>query len=564
MAMTEASPATEPVPTPREEEPVPTPSLGGGAAGNDHKAVGTGFLVLALVFLLAGGVLALLLRAQLTTPDADLFNPRQYRQLFTYHGSILVFLFLLPAWIGLATAIVPLQIGASRLAFPRLQTLALWLAVVGGGLMVASPFVQGGRRVVSGWSLSAPLPEGRAFRGDGVEYLLLGLVIVLGAAILAAANLITTIVKLRTEGMTLGRVPLFSWSVLVSGSVLLLALPVLLGGFLMLFVDHHYGGRLFNGLTSARGGNPLAWPRLFWFGAYPMLWALVLPALGLVSEIVPVFARRRIADRRRAMAALTAVGILAFAGWGSEVRNLKDARPLFVLGALVVLAPVASLFLNWLATLRTAAKERRPEDVRGDVTTNPMLLVLGLLSVLAAGLGAGAVSALGATTRFHANYWAVGQQHLLYFAPATLGIVAAVHYWAPKLWGRHLSNPLGKLELLALVGGAHLSFIPALVLGLQDMLIHTDTYSARDDWQLANVAMTAGSVMLVGGVLLFALNFLVSVVLRRGRQAEDDPWGGHTLEWSTTSPPPPHNFDRLPEVRSETPGLDLRETTAVT
>ncbi len=562
MALTETSPDA-PASSPAPEQPkLAAPSLGSGAAGNDHKTIGSGFLALALVFVVVGGVLALLMRGQLTVADTDFANIRQYRQLFTYHGTVLVFLFLLPAWIGLATAIVPLQIGAARLAFPRLQTLALWLMVIGGGFVVASPWVRGGKSVVSGWNLAHPLPMGRAFRGDSIEVLTLGLAIVVGAAVLAIVNLVTTIIKLRAEGLTTRRLALFSWSVLISGSVLLLALPVLLGGFLMIFVDHHYSAHVFTGLTSSRGGNRLAWPRLFWFGAYPMLWGFLLPALGVVSEIVPVFARRRIADRHKAMLAMVGIGILAFAGWGSEVRNLKDARPLFVLGALAVLAPVASLLVNWLLTLREGAQGEDPEVLRSRFSATPMLLCLGFLPVLGLGLAAGAVSAVGATTRFHSNYWSVGQQHLLYFGPATIAVVAAVHYWAPKLWGRHLSDAAGKLELLLIVGGTLLAFSCALILGLQDMRIHTDVYTDSDNWQLANIGVSLGTAALVGGVLVFLLNLLASVVARRGKPADDDPWGGHTLEWAATSPPPRHNFDSLPEIRSDTPVLDRRQAGA--
>jgi cytochrome c oxidase subunit 1 len=565
MALTDTSPEVAPSSSPeeeREESSAPKLSVGSGAAGNDHKAVGTGFLALALIFVVVGGALTALMRVQLTTADSDFANIRQYRQLFTYHGATLVFLFLLPAWIGLATAIVPLQIGAARLAFPRLQTLALWLTVVGAGLVVASPWVPGGKRVVSGWTLNYPVPEGLRFRGDGLEYYLLGLAIVLGAAVLAIANLVTTIVKLRAEGLTSRRLPLFTWSVLVSGAVLLLALPVLAAAFLMLFVDTHYAGYLFRGFTGSGGGNRLAWPRLFWFGAYPMLWGLLLPALGVVSEILPVFARRRIADRKKAVLAMLAIGVLAFAGWGSEVRNIKDARPLFVLGALAVLAPTASLVLNWLLTLRKGAGEQGPEQLRSRFSANPMLFCLGLVPVLAAGLAASVVSAVGATTRFHTNYWQVGQQHLLYFAPATIAVVAAVHYWGPKLWGRHLSRGVAKLELLLIVGGALLGFVCALILGLQDMTIHTDVYTAADNLQLANIGLSLGTAGFIGGVMLFLLDLLVSVVARQGQPADDDPWDGHTLEWSTPSPPPRHNFDTRPEIRSDTPVLDRRQAPA--
>jgi cytochrome c oxidase subunit 1 len=406
---------------------------------------------------------------------------------------------------------------------------------------------------------SAPIPQRGVIRGDAVEYLVLGIAIVLGGAVLASANFITTIVKMRAPGLTSRRLPLFTWSVLVSSAVFLLALPVLVAGMGMLFVEHHYSAHLFSGFTSSRRGNPMLWPRLFWFGAYPMLWALLLPALGLASEVIPVFARRAIADRRRAMLALGAIGILAFAGWGSEVRTLTGARFLFVLGALAVLAPVASLVLNWLLTLRQAAREGAADELRPRLLSTPMLYVAALLSVLAAGLAAGAVSAIDASGNLHGNYWQVGQQHLLFFAPATLGIAAAVHYWAPKLWGRSLSSRIGMLEVLLIGGGAHLSFLPALVLGLQDMPFHTSTYDSGDGWEWANVVMSLGSAVLVLGVLLFVLNLLASVVLRRGRRAEQDPWGGHTLEWTAPTPLPLHNFDRLPEVRSATPALDLRD-----
>jgi len=560
MALTETAPGGDPeiaAPSPTEETPPPAPSVGSGAMGNDHKVVGTEFIVLALLFLIVGGVLAVVMRAQLTKPDSTLLADHEYRSLFTYHGSFLVFLFLLPAWIGVATAMVPLQIGAGRLAFPRLQTMALWMTFSGAALMAAAPFASGGK-FISGWTLSVPIPEGGAIRGDAVEFLLLGIAVVLGGAVLAAANLITTIVKLRAPGLTSRRIPLFSWSVLVSSAVLLLSLPVLVAGVLMLFVDHHYEAHLFSGLTSENGGNPFLWPRLFWFAAYPMLWALLLPTLGLISEVIPVFARRPIADRARAMAALGAVGVLAFFGWGSEVRNLVSARFVFVLGALAVLAPVASLFLNWLLTVAKGASAGGARELQAGLLANPMLHVVGILSVLAVGLAAAVVSALDASRSLHTNYWQVGEQHLLFFAPATLAVVAALHYWAPKLWGRGLSDKVGKLEVLLLAGGAHLSFLPALLLGLQHMHIHTSAYSSSDHWQAANLVMSLGSGVLTLGVLVFALDLLFSVALRRGRVADPDPWGGHTLEWAAPTPLPPHNFDTVPEVRSATPALDLR------
>ena len=555
MTMTETTEAPEAEAEAPEEAPAVVPPW---PAATDHKVVGTLFVVVALLFLVASGVLALVLRSELTTADADVLGRNTYRELFTLHGVLAVFAFLAPAWVGVATAVVPLQIGASRLAFPRLQALVLWMVAAGGGMVAVAPFLDG--RISSGWTLTTPIPQGRTFRGDAVDLLVLGMAVLAVALVLAAANLLVTVVKLRAPGVTLRRTPLFSWSVAVSSSVLLLALPVLVGGLVMLFVDRHYNGRVFNGFTGSGGGNPLLWPRIFWFAAYPMLWALLLPALGVISEIVPVAARRRLFSHQRATAALGAVGVLAFAGWGSEVNGLARSRVVFAIGALLVLLPVASLLLNWLATVAMSLRSRRttPPAMR----TVPMLFAAGAISVLAVGLAGAAVAGVGSGTTLHRNYWRVATQHTLYFGVGTLGVVTALAWWAPKLWGRRLNEKAGMLSAALLVGGLHLTFLPMFVLGVQDMRIHLAGYS-DNDFAPANMVATAGAVLTVLGVLVFAAA-LLGVAARRGRPAGDDPWEGHTLEWATSSPPPSHNFERLPEIRSETPVLDLRESAGAT
>ncbi|MDQ3898373.1 MAG: cbb3-type cytochrome c oxidase subunit I [Actinomycetota bacterium] len=523
--------------------------------GTDHKYIGSLFVVAAVVFLVAGVVLSLVMRAQLTTADADVVGARTYRQLFTMHGVLSVFLFLLPVWLGLGSAIVPLQVGAARLAFPRLHALSFW-TFLAGGIMVALAPTQSD--VFHGWTLSDPIPVRLGLRGQGPDFLLLGLALVCLAAVLVVVNLVVTILQLRAPGLTLRRVPVFSWSMMVSGAVLLLALPVLIGAFGMLFVDRHYGTSLFSGFTGSRGGNPLLWPRLFWFGAYPMLWALLIPALGAVSEIVATFAGRPLFSRDRASVALVAVGVLSFAGWGSEVPTLVRARPLFIVGSLAVLAPVALLVVNWLATLRVAGKEGDVHALRRRFASTPMLWALGIVPVLGLGLAASVVSALDAGRDAHANYWQTGQQHALFFGAAAIGAVAGLSYWAPKLWGRRMSDALGKLQILALVGGTLLMVLGMLLLGAQDMLVHTVSYDAGEDWELGNLIVSAGGAIAGLGLLVLVLDLLGSVLGRRGRPGGADPWGGHTLEWATTSPPPRHNFDALPEIRSDTPLLDLR------
>ncbi|MBA3268758.1 MAG: cbb3-type cytochrome c oxidase subunit I [Acidimicrobiia bacterium] len=551
MSVTDTTEAPETEAPAPEEPKVSEP----WSPGTDHKVIGTLFVVVGILCLVATGVLALVLRAQLSGSDTDLISDTTYRQLFTLHGVLGVFGFLGPVWIGLATALVPLQIGTARLAFPRVQALALWMVVVGAVMIVTSPFLDGAE-VISGWSLSSPVPEGRAFGGDGPEVLILGLAVLAVALVVAAANLMVTVIKMRAPGLTLRRTPLFSWSVLVSGSILILALPVLVGALIMLFVDRHYGGQIFSGFTGSGGGDPLLWPRLFWFAAYPTLWALLLPGLGVVSEIVPVFARRRLFSHRRAMAMLAAVGVLAFAGWGSELATLSRGRPLFALGALAVLAPVALLVLNWLATIGTSLRQR---SVRiPDLLSAPMVYAAGFMVVLALGLAAGAVAAVGAGTALHRNYWQVATQHTLFFGAATLAVVAALAYWAPKLWGHHLSEKASVPTAGLLVGGMLVTFGAMFVLGIQDMHVHVSSFDADDNFGPANLVATIGSVVTAVGVLAFSLDLAFNVVGRRGRRAGDDPWSGHTLEWATSSPPPSYNFDRLPEIRSEAPMLDLR------
>jgi heme/copper-type cytochrome/quinol oxidase subunit 1 len=434
--------------------------------------------------------------------------------------------------------------------------MSLWVFLAGGAMVVAAPAASD---VFSGWTLSDPIPEKLGLPGRGPDLLLLGLSLVCLAAVLVMVNLIVTILQLRAPGMTLSRIPMFSWSMLVSGAVLVLALPVLIGAFGMLFVDRHYGASLFSGYTGSRGGNPLIWPRLFWFGAYPLLWALLIPALGAVSDIVATFAGRPLISRPRAMAALGAVGVLSFAGWGSEVTTLVRARLLFILGALVVLAPVASLVLNWLVTLRAAGKESTDrEGLRRGFAQTPMLWALGFLPVLGLGLAGSVVSALDAGRRSHANYWQVAQQHGLFFGAATVGAVAALSFWGPKLWGYRLSDALGKLEILAVVGGTLLTVLGMFVLGVQDMAVHTATYTSSDNLGAANLIVSLGAAIVGLGLLVLLADLVGSQIFGRGHRAGADPWGGQTVEWATTSPPPLHNFDALPEIRSATPLLDLR------
>ena len=577
MAITDTSHETDaeaPAAPPPGPPDTPAPSgraPGAGAGLDDHKLIGKLHLALALVFLLAGGVVAMVLRTQLAAPDLDLVANVDYTRLLTLHGTYTVFLFLLPAWIGLATALVPLQIGATRLAFPRLAPLGLGLFTAGGGMVLAAPLVKG-EVLGTGWTLGSLVARRSQAPGDGPELLMLGLMLVGAAVIVTAINIIATIVLLRAPGLTLRRVPPFSFSVLVSCAMLLLATPVLLVGLGLLLADHHYGGGVFDG---GRGGNPLVWARLFWFFAYPAMWALVLPAFGVLGEIVPVFTRTRLGGNRagHAMAtgAMVAIGALAFVGWGSQLPGDPSLpRWFFSATSLAILGPVFVLLLTCLASLRLG----RPH------LGAPLLGGLGVAAVVLLGLPGAAIAAVAPTSRMgNGTYWTVAVQHSLFFGAATIGVLAAVVYWAPKLWGRRLPQGAAVAGLGGVLLGTLVMDLSMYVLGLQQMPRHTPRYPTHESWQAANLIATAGGYLVGLGLLAF-LAGMVGVVLRRrghvtdgatdgvadgapdGEPSDADPWQGHTLEWATASPAPLHNFDVLPEVRSERPLLDRREAGA--
>jgi len=522
--------ATSPITTP----PITTSRW---IATADHKRLGVMFLVGALVFLLVGGAAGAVLRTELAREGVDL--DIQYGRLLSLHATVATLLFLLPAWIGLASWLVPLQIGASRLAFPRLHALALWLFLLGGTLVVAAYIL--GRPV---FELAEGLPKPGPDQGanEATSLAIMGMVLVAVSTLLAAMDLAVTVLKLRTTGLTLVRLPMFSWSVLITCLALLLATPVFLAGLALLYLDRHFGGDLFLGNTA---GNAV-WRHTLWLFGRPEAFLVLLPGLGAACDIVATHAHRPLLGGAAARQAMVVFAAISFATWTAG-PGVADALvlPTYSMPTALVVLPVAVVALVLLGT-----------TVKGRPQLHISLLFVSGFLVLA-GLGvlnAGVAAVVGVDGRA----WTTGHLHIVGFGAPTMLFFAALYHWAPKMTGRHPSPKLGGAAFLGLFGGFAL-------LGLGSYLLGYDGGPARlQDYEFTAGATTfnplgfLGALMAVLGLAAFALDFLRITLFDGGEEAGDDPYEGLTLEWAAPSPPPPQNFESVPEVRSAQPLLDLR------
>jgi cytochrome c oxidase subunit 1 len=482
------------------------------------------YILAALKFLIIGGVAGALLRADLDVTTGD------YGRLLSFHSTVASTLVIAPLWVGLATYFVPLQIGAVSLAYPRLQAAAFWTYAIGGTVHMVSYL--GGDRGVLDLSSS----HFSSYGGANIELWVTSLALVAIASILAAANLLATVLSMRTEGMTLARIPMFSWATLVTSVGTLIAAPAFLAGLLLAYLDQHFGGTSFFGPTTF--GTQVLWQHLLWLYGRPEIYLLIVPGLGAASDLISTAARRPLANLDAARTAIAAVAVLGFAAWAAGT-DVADAviLPTYSIATAAVALPIGMLLLVWLDTLRRGT----PRFVAGAPFVLAALAALGVGA--AAAVAAAAKSVDGGTT------WSTGQVHVVAFAVPLLLAVGAVHYWSPKLYGRPIGTGLGALSALAIFGGAVLSAL--------------GSYIAGWDGAQRGINVSGGAELLtrVGGVLLLAGVVAVWASVARGTYRPGDPVDeagpGLTLEWATTSPPPPHNFDTIPEVRSATPVADL-------
>jgi len=515
----------------------------------DHKVIGMSYMITSLALFYVAGLMALVLRLQLTSPNGAVVSFQQYNELFTAHGSLMLYLFAGPfAFGGLANYIVPLQVGAPDMAFPRLNALSYWLYLTGSITMMLGFLVAGGAASF-GWVAYAPLSSATNSPGAGGDIWIMALILTGFSAIFTGVNLVGTIFYLRAPGMTMFRMPIFTWNMLVTGILILIAFPVLTSALIMLFCDRHFGTHIF---SVTGGGSPILWQNLFWFFGHPEVYILALPYFGIVTEVLPVFSKKPVFGYKGMVFATMAIAALSTGVWAHHMFTTGLVLlPFFSLLSLLIAVPTGIKFFNWIGTMW-----------HGQLRfTAPMLFSIGFLCAFLMGGVTGVMLAAPPIDFFtHDTYFVVAHFHQVLFGTAVFAGFAGLYYWYPKMFGRMLSDKLGKWHFWLMFIGFWVTFMPQYQVGLLGMPRRVASYPSNLGWQIYNQISTVGAFVIAISFAILLWNLWIS--WRRPVLAGDNPWDAHTLEWFTTSPPPHHNYTHLPPIRSERPTWDYNHPDA--
>ena len=506
----------------------------------DHKKIASLYGVTGFTFFLVGGIEALLVRTQLARPEGTVLDADLYNQLFSTHALTMIFLAIMPLGASFFNYFIPLQIGARDVAFPRLNALGYWM-YLSGGLMLTLSFFFGGAPD-GGWFGYAPLSTTAFAPGRNMDFYTVSLLILGSSSLIASLNFVVTIINMRAPGMTMMRLPVYMWMTLVVAFLLVLSLPVVTVGLIQLYFDRNFGTNFF---TPATGGDPILWQHIFWIFGHPEVYVLILPSMGIVSEVLPVMSRKPLIGYAAIVFAGAAIGVLGFGVWSHHMFTTglgTVPQVVFSASTMAIGIPTGIKIFYWLGTMYGG-------NIRFTTAT---YYAVGFIALFTIGGISGVMHASPAVdTQHQDSYFVVAHIHYVLFGGAIMGIFSGIYYWFPKMTGRFLDETLGKVSFWVMFIGMNMTFFPMHFLGISGMPRRIYTYESGLGWDTWNLVATIGAYIMAFGVLLFVINFFKS--MRQPQTAPDNPWGGSTLEWATSSPPPEHNFDVIPEVRDRDP-----------